>query len=201
MVTPDQWGSVVPSEFRPSEYRVFPRQAPPNTFLYLGLVYAEGPGPIDQEPSFSSNRDLNVPPRVPRLLPPGSPLYVSRFVVTVVVNAFDGQPWNGPPSDMTKERLETILPFFTDCDPPCSIIAERRATRVQASVFDSPPYLLFWPLLVIFSGVFPLPFWLPTRSSTHPQPPSSSSVNGTRRVLLIRRAIAGESLRRRMAIS
>jgi hypothetical protein len=82
--------------------------------------------------------------RVAHLFGAGGPSHVAGFIAARVVDAIERMSLTWALSDVAKERLERVAPFFTDRDPASAIPAIRRMLQIGAARFHREPILIGW---------------------------------------------------------
>lgn len=100
----------------------------------------EASGDLGSGQRFGANCQAKVSTRVVRLLSPGCPSTISRFVVAVIVDAFECQPVRS--AHVCEEQIEP-LPSLTDGYSAPSIEGELRALFSKATVTHRPPDTVF----------------------------------------------------------
>lgn len=83
------------------------------------------------------------PSRVLALFDLGGPSHVIRFVVAVVVNAFERVVGRGAPADVAEEGCKGLLPLFRDGNAAPSIVFKRGMVGVAAARFHGRPRRVF----------------------------------------------------------
>lgn len=71
------------------------------------------------------------------------PLYVARFVVSVVIDAFNRMLWARTQAHILKKEIERTIPLRVNRNTPPSIVLINRDRRIVASFSHASPRLIF----------------------------------------------------------
>ena len=137
VVSEHQYGYHVASEGdmeRPTFLQAFTQRV---------LVNAEFIGPVGQALRAPLERKPSVVSSVSILLAASRPRAVRRFVMTVVVVAFNGVLRRWPWTEVVVERLERMQPAVAHADTAAAVVMKLGVVRVVTTGLDRLPVATF----------------------------------------------------------